>query len=173
MAIFFILLWITCGFIAAGIASGRNHNAGVWFVIGALFGVFGLIGAFLLPDKSKEKDEADTTSAATEIKSKTRTCPFCAEEIKAQAVICRFCGKEVPPVEPAPKVVSKPITEAEVQQLKSEAGDDAVQLSYKDSDAWHCICGCKNDLTIKNCEQCKRNRDFVLSNYNATSESQL
>lgn len=167
MGILFILLWITCGFIAAGIASGRNHNAGVWFVIGALFGVFGLIGAFLLPDKSKSAEKSPIAPNTSDIDNQTRTCPFCAEEIKAKAVVCRFCGKEVSPVETPKHEAPRTLSESELSKLKSEVGEDAVQLSSKDDQAWHCVCGSTNSLELKNCEECKRNRDFVLSNYSS------
>jgi hypothetical protein len=66
-----VLLWILCGGVAAAmIAQNRGNSAGLWFIVGALFGPFGILFAFL---------------------SSGRTCPYCRSSIHPQATKCPKC----------------------------------------------------------------------------------
>jgi len=61
------------------------------------------------------------------------------------------------------------LSEAELQELKWSAGNDAVAIPYTTQIEWICVCGTHNPLKrnkkIQNCSNCHRNRDFVLSRW--------
>lgn len=42
-----IIIWLLCAIGCAMIASSKGKNVGLWFFIGLLFGIFGLIAAAL------------------------------------------------------------------------------------------------------------------------------
>ena len=61
------------------------------------------------------------------------------------------------------------LLEDELQELKSYAGEDAVTIPYATHNEWICVCGTHNPLDRskqnQNCSNCRRNRDFILSEY--------
>jgi predicted amidophosphoribosyltransferase len=81
-----ILIWIVCGLGAAVVASNRGADGCLWFVLGVLFGPFGLLFAFTA--------------------GQTKTCPPCQSQIPAKATRCPKCqaelGQAVPTGPPAP-----------------------------------------------------------------------
>ena len=64
---------------------------------------------------------------------------------------------------------AKELSEAELQNLKKAAGDDAITVPYTTESEWICVCGTHNRLDrskkIQNCSNCGRSRNFVLSQY--------
>jgi len=94
------LLWLLFAIFSAVIASSKNRSGGGWFLIGFLFGPFGLLVAALPavePATGRLGGLANAAGFAQEpAGSEHRKCPFCAEVIKAEAVVCRFCGRDLP-----------------------------------------------------------------------------
>lgn len=83
----FLVFWLMCGGLAAVIANSRGGSAGLGFVVGALFGPFGIIGAFFLG--------GDEAKAEKELASGERKkCPRCAELVQPDALVCKHCGHE-------------------------------------------------------------------------------
>jgi Uncharacterised protein family UPF0547 len=82
-----IVFWLMCGGLAAMIASAKGGSAGLGFLVGALFGPFGIIAAFFM---GGEEQKADKDVAAGTHKK----CPRCAEIVKADALVCKHCGHE-------------------------------------------------------------------------------
>ena len=67
-------------------ADKRGCNGVVWFIIGLLLGIIGLIIWFIIRPKTyKEK---------TEKKEVTRTCPNCGRNIPEDARTCPYCSKK-------------------------------------------------------------------------------
>jgi hypothetical protein len=72
----FVLIWLLCGVVAAMIGNKKGEGCGA-FVVGALFGPFGILFALLSSGNRK-------------------TCPFCKEQIHKDAVVCPRCQREIP-----------------------------------------------------------------------------
>ena len=71
MEIGIIIFWLFCGIIAGMIGSKKGQGC-LSFLVGILFGPFGIIIALLS-------------------KGKRRTCPYCKELVNEDAVICKYC----------------------------------------------------------------------------------
>ncbi len=67
-------------------ADERGKSGAVWFIIGLLWGIIGLIIWFIIRPKTyKEK---------TEKREVTRTCPNCGRNIPEDARTCPYCSKK-------------------------------------------------------------------------------
>jgi hypothetical protein len=80
-----IIFWLMCGALAAMIASSKGGSGLVGFIVGALFGPFGIAFAFFLGGDDGKDAKAIADGAA-------KKCPKCAELVKSEAVICKHCG---------------------------------------------------------------------------------
>ncbi|NWK96534.1 zinc ribbon domain-containing protein [Sphingobium lactosutens] len=83
----FVIIWLICGGIAAMIASSKGGNGAIGFVVGLLFGPFGIIAAFFMGNEQK----ADANKIAS---GDSKKCPRCAELVKPDALVCKHCSHE-------------------------------------------------------------------------------
>ena len=72
----FFILWIFCGVIAAMIGARKGEGC-MGFVIGFLFGPFGILFALLS-------------------KGNRTSCPYCRELIHHNATVCPHCHRDQP-----------------------------------------------------------------------------
>ncbi|MDT8383313.1 MAG: zinc ribbon domain-containing protein [Gammaproteobacteria bacterium] len=118
----YFLLWLLFGFASALVASSRGGRGFLYFIIGVIFGPFGLLFSFLAgPDKiecqfCKKTIREDATvcphcqheliegphetakslpKQSSPNDSDIRFCPMCAEEIKQAARICKHCKTDL------------------------------------------------------------------------------
>lgn len=52
-----LIIWVLFGMATAYVAQNKGRDPGVWFAIGMLLGVFGLILVYLLPPVAQESEE--------------------------------------------------------------------------------------------------------------------
>jgi hypothetical protein len=53
----YVVIWFFCGTISALLASNKNRNTKVWFIIGFLFGPIGVLVAFFMQDLKEIEEE--------------------------------------------------------------------------------------------------------------------
>lgn len=83
----YLTIWILFAAFSAIIATSKKRSGIGWFIIGFLFGPFGLIVAAL---------PAIETQSKTEPKKITTPCKKCNEDIIHNSKICRFCNTKYP-----------------------------------------------------------------------------
>ncbi len=79
-----VIIWLACAFGCAAIASSKNRSAFVWFWLGLILGIIGIL---IIGFMKAEKGDGDEESRFP--------CPSCAEMVLVQAKVCRHCGKEL------------------------------------------------------------------------------
>lgn len=57
-----LLAWIAMGAVTAHFARQRGRDPIVWFVVGLLFGVLGLVGLFVIPEQGEKPEAAEPQS---------------------------------------------------------------------------------------------------------------
>lgn len=88
------MVWVVMGIVLALfgvtgsiIENDRGGGGFVGFVLGFLFGPFGLIWAYYSGDQGSIE--------ARDIKAgRLKCCPDCAEAVRRSAIICRHCGHD-------------------------------------------------------------------------------
>jgi hypothetical protein len=83
----YLTIWILFATFSAVIASSKNRSGVGWFIIGFLFGPFGLIVAALPKIETHSKVEP---------KKNTTPCKKCNEDIIHNSKVCRFCSTKFP-----------------------------------------------------------------------------
>lgn len=81
-----IYFWLAFGVITAVVAFNKGRSVVGWFVIGALFGPFGLLASVFVSTEVKALEERKVGSG------ELKKCPDCAELVKAEAKVCKHCG---------------------------------------------------------------------------------
>jgi ribosomal protein L40E len=94
-----LLIWAVFGIVCALVASNKDRSVFGWFIMGVMFGPFGLLFILLSPNlknvskvEKKEEDMTVETNAGTIRTDGLKECIDCAEEIKVKAKKCRHCG---------------------------------------------------------------------------------
>ena len=70
-----ILVWVVCGVAAAFLAESRGANGFPWFLLGILFGPFGLALSF--------------------ISGSDRVCLACRKRVHPKATLCPYCRSAI------------------------------------------------------------------------------
>lgn len=88
-----LFAWFICAIFCAIVASNKGRSGFGWLIVGAIFGIFGLLLAVGMPalDQSQRKGLLHLDLHPDR---KYRKCPECAETIRSDAKRCRFCGQE-------------------------------------------------------------------------------
>ena len=87
-----IVLWIffvwafAFGTASAVVWRRRGGNAGSGFIIGFLFGIFGLAFCLLANTGAEQRE-----------RTLYRDCPYCRERVRRDATVCPHCHREVEP----------------------------------------------------------------------------
>jgi hypothetical protein len=91
-----IFIWLLFAIFSAVIANAKGRSGFGWFIIGALFGPFGLIVGLLPSLRQPRVIEWHEKPASP---SNSRPCPYCKEPIRPDAIKCKHCMSSVEPAE--------------------------------------------------------------------------
>jgi hypothetical protein len=72
-----LFIWVCFGAVTAFAAARKNKPVIWWFIVGVLFGPFGLVAALLQSPYSPKTH---------------MVCPDCAEFVLLDARVCKHCG---------------------------------------------------------------------------------
>ncbi len=92
-SIFFVVLGLNAllfAFATASVASYRGHNVVMAFILGFIFGPFGLVIACFRPVN------LSATQAPVVEAGPMRLCESCRSYVPDLASVCRFCGRDLP-----------------------------------------------------------------------------
>ena len=85
----FAFVWLGSAVLCWIVANSKARFAGVWFLLGLLFGPLSLIAVAVMPSVEKDKS---TPSPRTHVK-----CLDCRELVIKDARICKHCGCKLVP----------------------------------------------------------------------------
>lgn len=88
----FYLLFIVCWFvlfgaICSGMAKAKNLDPALWFFIGGVLGIIGVILAAIVPAGN---------SAPGARNAPGKVCPYCGQKISVADRVCQACGRGQP-----------------------------------------------------------------------------
>ena len=92
-----LFIWLLFGIFSAILASNKGRSGCGWFVVGILFGPFGLLVGLMSPvekgatDPDPVADEADDDGNGEE----GFPCPRCQRTIYQDVETCPWCGAEI------------------------------------------------------------------------------
>jgi len=127
----YIAFMCLCGLITGIIASNKGRSGFLWFLIGFLLSVLGIVLA-LVTKKDSQTLESKALASGTQKK-----CPYCAELIKTEAIICKHCNREQAgnnasmQIENSQKALLNAIADNDVEVVKNIM-NTAQDLSYED-----------------------------------------
>ena len=150
--VYLIIYGIAFGILSSLAVKNKNRDQSGWFIIGFLFGVFGLVAAVLV-DKIDDSDNISQKSEDFEPNKITKKCPDCAESIKLEANVCRFCQYRFSEEEVAKQI------ELEKEKHKLEV------TKSSSSSQWQCRnCFRFNPFNLSSCDFCKAKKpdDFII-----------
>jgi len=119
-----VVFWAFFGVVSATIASSRGRSGLGWFLLGVLFGPFGLVVALLPSAEDTRQAQARQDGLAPG----GRKCPFCAEVVHAEALVCRYCHRELGPT-PTGAVAAPGVKVPDGLQLSESEAAEAIGVS--------------------------------------------
>ena len=145
---YLVIYGIAFGILSSIAVKKKNRDQLGWFVVGFLFGVFGLIAAILM-DKTGEPHDQESFKSPFDASTQTKKCPDCAETIKLEAKICRFCNRRF--------TDNELIQQTHAARQRYEGKER--QLIEDPRPKWECpACNQLNKSTNKLCSNCLAER---------------
>ena len=83
------ILWFGCAVMCWVVANSKGRFAGIWFLLGIVFGIFALIAVAAMPGVGRKKGDPNPS---THVK-----CPECREFVFKDASRCKHCGIKLVP----------------------------------------------------------------------------
>ena len=93
-----VVALLVCAFIGMAVGNSKGRG-GLGFLLGLVFGVFGLIVIAVLgptPEAQARRDlQVAAAARALDSSERLRPCPWCSELIQPAARVCRYCRRDV------------------------------------------------------------------------------
>jgi hypothetical protein len=92
LGVFLFIEGFACAISCVAIAEKKGYTGGlefIFFFVGVLFNLVGVMVMLLIPERAKGVDEARLASGELQI------CPFCKESILAGAIVCKHCQSKL------------------------------------------------------------------------------
>ena len=117
LLVLMVIVGVVSGLLSAVVASSKNYNGTLWFVLGFFFPAVAPIVIIFFKDT--------LPSGKTHVK-----CPECQELVLKEAKVCKHCGvKLIPQIEQAPKFTAK---------LQKQCPKCYVTNEAENTNCWKC-----------------------------------